>query len=400
MRWVVMWFLVLTGVAGAQTSEVFPDELRLTVTVEQSAEMPFQGEMILLTIHGAYRRHITLENLVQPDLEGFNWMQLGEDHWYETRESGRPVKNFRRRMALFPENAGELTIGAFTHELTLTDEGDDWFDHAITSEPVTITVRAAPATEGWWLPVRSLRVSDQWSNAPDQLQPGEGVLRVIRVEAVGASPEMLPPMPELTSPSAMIFPHPEKRLVELSPEGPIAYTFWRWTIQPTNTTSAIVEPIVFDYFNTQTRQSHEVNISAQRIAYTQSEIAPVATVPDSASLRPGGVMLGLCLGVGLAGVALLAGRRVSVVPQNAFFDPLRRQLRAGLRRDDPRQVRRAMAALMRRDGSGKAESALLSDLDAALFAPTPTHPDLRRLVRAFVTARRKRATTLPTETIG
>ena len=85
--------------------------------------------MILVTIRGSYRRHITRERVEQPPLDGFSWSQLGPDRWYEERIRGRPVKMFERRMALYPERAGELTIGAFTHHLTLTDEGDEWFEH-------------------------------------------------------------------------------------------------------------------------------------------------------------------------------------------------------------------------------------------------------------------------------
>ena len=185
MRVLILWLFCMAGLAQAQTLEVDPKDLVLTVSVENVDVTPYQGEMILLTIHGVYRRHITLEHLIQPELSGFNWMQLGQDHWYETQIRGKTVKNFRRRMALFPEEAGELTIEPFVHHLTLTDEGDDWFEHDIHSEPLTINVNPAPPVDGWWFPVRRLEISDQWSNAPDQLNEGEGVLRVIKITATG-----------------------------------------------------------------------------------------------------------------------------------------------------------------------------------------------------------------------
>ncbi|AZQ69112.1 hypothetical protein EF888_19455 [Silicimonas algicola] len=216
MRLLVLLCLVLPALAVAQTREVLPEDLSLTIEIEDAAER-LVGEMVLVTIKGTYRRHITRESLKQPELEGFSWSQLGQDMWTEARIRGQKVKVFTRRMALFPERAGPLTVGAFTHDLTLTDEGDDWFEHAVLSQPIDIEVKPAPEVEGVWFPVKRLIVSDQWSNAPDQLAPGEAVLRVIRVEALGVTPEMIPPMPELRSPSAMIFPHPEQRLAELTP---------------------------------------------------------------------------------------------------------------------------------------------------------------------------------------
>jgi len=153
----------------------------------------------------------TREKLIQPALNGFGWMQLGEDYWYDSLENGLKVKNMRRRMAIFPNRAGEIEIGAFKHRLTFLDEDLKWFEHEITSEPIAIDVGAADQTADWWLPVHRLEIDDSWSNPPDQMKAGEGVLRVIRVEAFGASPDMLPPMPEMKSPSAHIFPHPEKQ---------------------------------------------------------------------------------------------------------------------------------------------------------------------------------------------
>lgn len=396
--------MVLAGAAHAQSSEVRPSELDLTVTVANSEVVPFAGEMVLITIHGVYRRHVTRESLMQPDLEGFNWMQLGEDRWYDTKENGQKVKNFERRMALYPEEPGTLTIGAFTHRLTLTDEGDDWFDYDLKSEPIEIEVRPAPepAQGDWWFPVRQLRVSDEWSNAPDQLQRGEGVLRVIKIEAVGASPEMIPPMPKMTSPSAMIFPHPEKRFVELSPEGPVTYAFWRWTVRPTNDTSAILEPIRFSYYDTRARKAHEVTISAQRVAFEDAtlvdETAPAP--PEAGRLLRGPLLAALAAGFALGLLALLGGRRfagragVRGVP---YLDPLDREIRAAGRKGDLRRLRRAAAALLRRDG-GARRRALLDDLDRAVFAPVAQPPDPRDFARAFLAARPEEGTAIPGRT--
>jgi hypothetical protein len=112
-----------------QAQSVEASDLQLTVTVEPMPATPMRQEMILLTIHGIYKRHITLERLEQPDFAGFNWMQLGEDHWFESMLDGRPVKNMRRRMAIFPNEAGILDIAPFRHHLTLLDKDNKWFEH-------------------------------------------------------------------------------------------------------------------------------------------------------------------------------------------------------------------------------------------------------------------------------
>ncbi|WP_158214523.1 BatD family protein [Phaeobacter sp. 22II1-1F12B] len=381
MRHLLLCLLLLPGVIAAQTRDVNPGELALEVTLETSAEEIFQGEMVLVTIHGRYRRHITLEKLETPELDGFNWMQLGQDTWYETRERGQPIKNFRRRMALFPDRTGALTIPPFVHHLTLTDEGDDWFEHEIASAPVSLDVRPAPAVEGWWFPVRQLEISDQWSNAPDQLQPGEGVLRVIRIQAIGVSPDMIPPMPELHSPSAMIFPHPDKRFVELSPMGPVSIAFWRWTIRPTNNTSAIIEPIEFDYFDTTTRKMQTVTISAQRIAMEESAAPPGSPPPEPARLHPLLMAFVFLVALGTGTWLLWPGRNLALATDRfGPFDPLRFRLRQSARRGDFSGLRHNAAALIAREGTGQH---LLREFDEAVFREGGIARDQLEFTREF-----------------
>ena len=393
MRWLLSIILVLCPVvAQAQSRTVLPQELVLSIEVEESDHTPKVSEMILITINGIYRRHITREQIIQPDLEGFNWTQLGVDTWGEERLDGELVKTFKRRMAVYPNRAGPLTIGAFAHNLTLTDENDEWFEHKITSDPVTIEVAPAPEGRAWWFPVKSLKVSDQWSNAPDQLAPGEGVLRIIRIEALGVTPEMIPPMPELTSPSAAIFPHPDKRFVELSPQGPLSYAFWRWTIRPSNDTSTIVEPLSFEFFDTQARVDRTVTISAQRLAY--GTVVPDATPAQvhgayPASVRlpgwPYALLAGVVCALG-AGFAL-TGRRLSGVralTRFPLFDPLARQLRQAARADDVADARRTAAAILRREGPSPPRQRLLSELDSSIFSTQQDRASLRNFAKSFL----------------
>ena len=383
------------GLALAQSRTVDPADLTLTVTVEAGDAALYRQEMVLITIHGVYRRHITGEKLRQPDLSGFNWMQLGEDQWFDSRINGQKVKNFRRRMALFPEESGTLEIGAFTHDLTLTDEEDDWFPHSITSAPVTVEVAPLPPHEGWWFPVRDLQIEDNWSNPPDQLEAGDGVLRVIRVRAIGAAPEMLPPMPELTSPSAMIFAHPERRFVELSPVGPVAVAFWRWTIKPTNGTSAILEPIEFQYFDTVTRKLHDVTISAQRVAMREGTAPPPAPPPDGTEPRGAAILAAGALAFAAGLLALLSGRHLDLRHARDRFpllDPAYRALRAAARRGDPAGVRRAAATLARRVGRAPETLPEVAALDRAIFA-NGSIGDLSRIARDIAARTRRIAGT-------
>ena len=80
---------ILPTLAAAQSKTVLPGELELMVSVEETDHIPFEREMVIVEIHGVYRRHITRESLKQPDFAGFSWTQLGEDVWREQRISKR-----------------------------------------------------------------------------------------------------------------------------------------------------------------------------------------------------------------------------------------------------------------------------------------------------------------------
>ncbi|WP_146346671.1 BatD family protein [Falsiphaeobacter marinintestinus] len=395
MRWrLILIVLICPQLAFAQSKLVLPNDLHIEVEVNETEYTPYTREMVLITIKGVYRRHITRENLVQPDFKGFSWTQLGDDVWRDERINGEQVKTFRRRMAIYPDQPGTLTIGAFTHKLTLTDEEDDWFDYQIRSEPVTVEVAPEPAGDDWWFPVKSLKISDQWSNAPDQLVPGEGVLRVVRIEALGVTPEMIPPMPTLHSPSAMIFPHPDKRFAELSPEGPQSFAYWRWTIRPSNDTSTIVEPLSFTYFDTVNRVSREVTISAQRVAY--GSVVPDQTdssAPDSqvSSVRlPGWPLAVLAFLIFVGGVilALKEYRFVGILALRRFWiaDPLARQLLRAARAGRAWEMRKLAAAMLRRDGVTARRQTLVYRLDLALFDPGKTPESLPEFAHDFLRA--------------
>ncbi|WP_083100391.1 BatD family protein [Pseudophaeobacter leonis] len=386
--------LAAPGAAQAQSQGVEASDLQLTVRVEPLPATPMRQEMILLTIHGIYKRHITLERLEQPDFAGFNWVQLGEDHWFESMLDGRPVKNMRRRMAIFPNEAGLLDIAPFRHHLTLLDKDNKWFEHTVSSNPVSLSVDPEAQNGDWWFPVRRLRVADNWSNAPDQLQQGAGVLRVVRISALGASPDMIPPMPELKSPSALIFAHPEKRLVDLTPYGPEAIAYWRWTVTPTNGHAAILEPIEFSYFDTFERKTKRVVISAQRVAFGDATPPPsaggqagIATV----ALNPG--LLATVAGVafGLSVVMAGWGRRASTARLRTWGLRQRRrhELRRAARRSDVATVRRAAHLLDALYAPSEARHALLAELDTTVFAPAKHSLNLRKFSQNIIQSCKK-----------
>lgn len=403
------------------------EDLALRVELETLPESGslYRGEMLRIVIRGDYKVPITLEKLEQPSFEGFDWMQLGEDHWFETKERGQRVVSFERRMALFPHSEGMLTISPFRHLLTLSRPNGDRYERSIASEAVAVSVIPAPASapdeEEWWFPLQKIEIDDSWSNAPQLLAEGEGVLRKIVLTVEGVQPEMIPPMPEMSGAGVAILPHPEVRRTLLRPGGPITQVYWRWSIRPLGGLAGWVNPIDLSYFDAKNRESRNITISAQRVAYASDEGAAraeasngaeasnsakggeaggqagVETGPERSNFNPL-AQLGVVLCGFAAGLFLMRGvlRRFL---RSDFTERLRARLKNAQRRFTLyRAVRRkdgfaARAAAMDYLGARSSDprfGAALSELDGALFGPTPKRPDLTRfgrIVRAVMSAR-------------
>lgn len=63
------------------------------------------------------------------------------------------------------------------------------------SEKLKVEVLPRPAgAQGWFLPARSVTLSDSWSSPPAKARVGETLTRTITLEAAGASPNQLPPL--------------------------------------------------------------------------------------------------------------------------------------------------------------------------------------------------------------
>ena len=389
--------LILVAPAPSALAEdgIADEDARLELHLEDRRHPPHPGEMILISIRGTFRVPVVREKLREPPLYGFDWMQLGRDHWYKELEDGFEVVKFERRMALFPQAPGKLEIPAFTHELELLSRSGKTVKISEQSNTLPLTAVPAPETSQWWFPVRKINVTDRWSNAPEGLAPASAALRIVTLILEGTTPQSVPPMPELTGAGAYIFPHPEHRTVTLGPNGPVTHVFWRWTVRPKEDTAGYLDPVEIVYFDTRDRAEKHIRLSAQRIAYAGgaqtvraaggSAGRPVAgTSSGGALLRlpgwsvPAMLALGLLAGlwVGLSGPA---GGRLRF-PGWLRPSPEQIRLRRAVRSGDAHAVRRYAHMLIRRHGAPP--PAALRQLDHALFGSGTNMPDLRKVARA------------------
>jgi hypothetical protein len=126
--------------------------------------------------------------------------KLGEDSQYQASRGGRNFVVRERRYAVFPQQAGTLTIGPVTFEaMVIPDRGFSRVQR-FRSDVLELTVQPAVAppaalTGAAWLPAKSVALTEQWSEPGDELAIGIPRTRTIVIEGVGLLETQLPDVP-------------------------------------------------------------------------------------------------------------------------------------------------------------------------------------------------------------
>ncbi len=292
----------------------------IEVVAETSGTPPYPGEMVLLRVRSTFvRLDIAREELQQPALEHFAWMQLGRDGWTNLTVDGKEAVRFERDIAIFPERAGRLAIDPFVHRLTFVGNDNLRHEGELRSAPLDIEVSAWPASTGgpdgsdWWLPARTVTVTDHWEPEPDRLAPGETARRTVVIEADGIGIERLPPAPKLHGPGVITFAGPVERRTLLTPTGPIARAVYRWDVRPATAMAATLDAVHIPWFDTKSRRMQDAILPARRVALSPDAGGNAAD--EARSTRPGSrtiVAAQLLTGIAvfLAALARLVGEPV------------------------------------------------------------------------------------------
>lgn len=190
------------------------------VESEVSANNPYERQQVVYTVRLFSAVKLADGSLSAPQPQHTIVQQLGDDRDYETTRNSRRYRVIERRYALFPQQAGTLTLPAPVfegkvyrrsrnpHTMHSFFGNDPFFDHdafgmfsSTTVEPVRITgkgvslqVRPHPQNVSGadWLPAQSVAMREAWQPEAKTLKVGEAVTRTITVTAAGQEGAMLP----------------------------------------------------------------------------------------------------------------------------------------------------------------------------------------------------------------
>jgi hypothetical protein len=152
----------------------------------------------VLTIKLVRAVNLSQADLSEPDISNAIVQRMGDDHNYEAVVDGRRVIINERKYAIFPQQAGDLTIPAIQLDAVINNSRSMFSQGRsirLRSEPLTLHVQAKPSTwkGGVWLPAKSLTLQEQWlDDAVPTYRVGEPFTRVIELQAEGLTAAQLP----------------------------------------------------------------------------------------------------------------------------------------------------------------------------------------------------------------
>lgn len=381
---------------------------KVEVTLDLPKDKPYVGEMIMLRMRSFIRADVVLDAIVQPPLTNFDWQQLGRDKPISAMVDGFQVAGFERDLAIFPQQAGRLIIGPFIRRVTIVKDDMSRVPVDFASKPIFVDVQNANAVSGgdeWWLPAKSLQLTDVWSVPPDEIAPGTLSRRTITLTAVGLTADRLPPPPKMLAPGTIAFKGPAQRETLITEDGPVARATYVWDIRPVSASPARLPAITIPWYDTSERRSRTVAIPDTWVAYVGTLVHPShekAKTFREIWLAPAPLAAG-----GAAFVWTAACAAVVLTRRRPRRDRGTRRALADLARrgryGDARGLRLALEALARAEPARYAavagDAALaprLRAFDAAQYARQGgAMPDLNPLARDFV--RRWRAETTVAE---
>jgi hypothetical protein len=164
--------------------------------------------------------------LTQPEIAGGEAIveKLGEDSNYSVDRGGRAFAVRERRYAIFPQQAGTLTVGPATFEaMVIPDRG---FSRVSRFRSSTLELAVQPAVAppasmpgAVWLPAQRVSLSEKWSDDSSEIKVGIPRTRQVTIEADGLLETQLPELALPQAPGIRQYADQPELSHDVTPEG-------------------------------------------------------------------------------------------------------------------------------------------------------------------------------------
>jgi hypothetical protein len=308
------------------------DDNELFLEVEANPINAYVQAQVLYTVRLYQRINLAQATLSDPKLDNAVVEKLGEDHQYNTKVKGVSYLVTERKYAIFPQQSGVMTIAPLVLTAdVITDDPRSRFNSffsnqntltkRIFSKKINLNVQATPAgfDGDHWLPAEQLALKETWSNDTLQVKVGEPITRTLTILAKGATSSQLPALSmQQVNPELKIYPDQAVINDQKAGDGIMAMREQKIAFIPSTAGNFILPAINIPWFNTQTQEMEQAQISAVTLVAIASESAntgvnsmpttpaiqspqqPPEITPTPSSIASSNIWMWATLGFGIA----------------------------------------------------------------------------------------------------
>ncbi|WP_291784625.1 BatD family protein [Luteibacter sp.] len=283
--------------AGSQGGAASADR---PVVLEGKADpsQAYVGQQIDYTLRLYFAVNLADGQLGDPAVEGAEIRRVGQDANYQTTRGSRRFNVVERHYAIFPQHAGGLDIQPPTFQGTAVDPNDagSFFGAGdpvnAVAEKVHVDVKGRPAgaTDGAWIPARSLKLSIEGLPADGKATVGQPVTLTMHLDAVGMPFEALPALSLPTLDGADVYP--DKPVTGGASSGPwiTGRRQQSFAVVPTRAGTLHIPETTLHWWNVVTDKPEVATLPARDIVVAPgsgaSAATPTAAAPQPAATTP------------------------------------------------------------------------------------------------------------------
>ncbi|QTL04045.1 BatD family protein [Aquabacter sp. L1I39] len=381
--------------------------------------------------------------LTRPEAEGASIATRGEQQTYLRTIGKKRYRVYQQDYVMTPQKSGTIHILPITLKAVVPGSSgasldaemarllgrppspQAWLDAGapgreinLHTDPVDVEVKPRPsAATGWFLPAKAVTLTGQWASPPAKAQVGDTLTRTIRLVAVGATPNQLPPLTPLAVEGLRQY-EDESRPETVQVKGEAAAQLTQVvSVVPTRSGTFTLPAVEVDWWNTAASRAEKAVLPAETFTIAGTAPEPTSTgdqavavvedapeAPPEGAPAPAGTDLVAAIVVpalayietharlvaAVAAGLLTLGLFLAVIWRHRAARARRRTLRPAPARRVPFRTRRgggeaaiaaaldALAAAAKRNDARAAQAAYLAFLRAAGAPRAPALEDAAR----------------------
>ncbi|MCP4488554.1 MAG: protein BatD [Gammaproteobacteria bacterium] len=237
---------------------------------------PVQGQIIITmrlmsnTNFSAYQFGDLMVNNMDVVIE-----PLGEVKRFQTRLDDQAYLVLEKKLALFPQQSGDLSIDAVPGEVRLVSRSSSVFDpfqtrgeiKRVYSPPLNLEIHPLGGTYSGqhWLPATNVRLSDVWQGDLGKLVAGEPVTRTLMLVAEGLTAAQLPALQQQHVDGLKQYPDQPLLEDQRSEHGMVGIQQQKIALIPTRGGVYQIPEITVPWWNTTTQRQEVARIPSRTI---------------------------------------------------------------------------------------------------------------------------------------